>query len=350
MDFFKSEEIEKLEGQIKSEHIKYEEMAKDIINKTNDHVKKFNAYITTINSERYRVRDEIRILYNFLSKFNQDLEQLTPFDFDVEVFKDCSEVQIEEMIKTATNDKEVNIANAIFAGSLSGVGAGIWGLVAGGAGGAVAGAGGVAAGGAAFAGGAAVAAAGAGLLFPPAMLIAGIAMAPLGIWIKKLNGKKVVRELTERLGNKKLEYSKDLHARESFCKSCEEAVEIAKIYLASISCVKDAIRDNIIPELHVINCFFHADAMLEDILYKQKIQDVPPRRIKEYQETLYHKHFLFVQNSFDFYLLSCNFFVKTLLTDILYSKNIKKDFEELKKKFDDKLIDVKTNVMITKGA
>lgn len=310
MDFFKSEEIEKLEGEIKREHIKYEKRAKEIINKTDDHLKKFNAYITTINSERYKVRDEINVLYNFLSKFNQDLEQLTPFDFDVEVFKDCSEVQIEKMIKTARNDKEVNIANAIFVGALYGV----W----------------------------------AGALFPPAIVM--VAIAPMGILFKKLKGKKNVIELTECLENKKLEYSKDLNTRVSFCKSCEEAVEIAKIYLASISCVRDAIRDNILPELHAINCFFHADAMLEDILYKRKIQNVPLRRIKEYQNTLYQKHFLFVQNSFDFYLLSCNFFVKTVLSDIFYSKNSKKDFEELKKNFDDKLIDIKTNVMITKGA
>ena len=194
------------------------------------------------------------------------------------------------------------------------------------------------------------------------------------LWDVKTNYsiEKIFRELESGLGKRKkneavlqkaqneiesfeTECNNDITKRKNHLALCKEILEIAEIYSNCITLVNDTITEMIIPELKAVLCFFYADAMKETLRDKNKIPlTVEPHRISTYQNTLYHKHYLFVKNTADFYKFICRVFTKTVIKNLVESesnmKTAKSERNKLKNDYNDleqRVQEIRDNRIIT---
>ena len=303
MNFFKGKDLENLKNEADQEYEGYKRQVAEIVEEMEIHLGKLNAMIATINGERHSLRDEIYALYDFLSNFNGCVEKLTPFDFNVETQKGIGMLSVASGM--AYTNAEGNPAEKFGE----------------------------------------VAAVAAVPIFP-------VIAVPM-LLFERNKAKKKLERRNIRLNEKRAEWSKDIHDKESYRNFCGQAVKIADIYRACIAFVKDAIKKLILPELQAVRCFFYADAMKENVLYDKETSAVRTNPVQAYKDTPYHKHYLFVQNTFDFYVIIGRFFTKTYLTDILADETVSVEAEgELKKGIEEiyRQIDTaKNNMMLTGG-
>lgn len=106
------------------------------------------------------------------------------------------------------------------------------------------------------------------------------------------------------------------------------AAEIASIYRSLIATVKDSISETILPELTGIDAFLAADAIKNCIISGMDPEDAEVANITEYKGTLFHGHFMFVKNTFDYYTIIAKFFTEPILTNIVEDNKITEEEKE----------------------
>ena len=135
------------------------------------------------------------------------------------------------------------------------------------------------------------------------------------------NNKKLI-DYHVAIGKLDIEYQVDIDKKQLELKHLELACEIARIYRNTVVIVKDFIDDEIIPELSFIQAFLIADSVNEEVLTGGDIVDTVVAGISEYKGTNKEKHYRFVQNVHDFYLVITSFFEKKILTNLLEDREI----------------------------
>jgi len=325
--FTNEEEINELQRRSEREYELYLERVAELNEQYNVLKAKYDPLIGVINGACHELRNEIKSLYFFLSKFGNVNEEITSFDFKVETHMNLNNhINIIDGFEGISTTKVG--AGDVAATGVTGVGAAV-GVA--GAGGAVGGMAGLA---------------GMGVVFAPALpAVAAIPLAgPLlmgagGIWGginligKKIKNKKLIEEVTPKLNQCILELKNNISERERLILFCENAIKIADIYRVCVTLTKDTINEKIIPELNAVMCFFYADSIKEDVLYDKEITNVKLLPLESYNNTQYQKHYLFVKNTFDFYRLICTFFSQTALTDLLcYTEVSDEEYDKLTEK------------------
>jgi hypothetical protein len=369
-NWFKEKDLQELQTEVEKEFAIYKEKVKNITGETLNSVGKLNSIISVINSERNFLRDEIYSLHKFLSLFEDMGKRLSPFDFAVEPFLSGNYFNAGEMAKDADEALELetqnydNLTEIVASGGAVAAALGAAGAGAAGAGAAGVGVTGLGAG-AAFTGTMGVKAAlattavGAGAIgIGTAMVVGGIILAPVGaagygIYARNENKKKIT-ELTELLGMMRTDWAEKITKLENYRDFiCRDAPRIAEIYRECIALVRDSVKYNIVPEIQAVRCFFTADAIKENIKYDQKTTNIRPNPVSMYKDTSYHKHYLFVKNSYDFYAVTHKFFTKAvlseILTDITTSSAVQKKLEEGIAEVREKLATVTENIMFSEG-
>lgn len=277
MSFFGKKELEDLNNEASVAYEDYKSKAIEISTETQKSLAKLNALINTINAERHSLREEIFSLYDFLSKFTDVVEKLTVFDFNVEPLYVRDQQFLRDRM-SASYDATFDIPTA------------------------------------------------------PAVKVAKWVFLLQYMFVDAIdkrdkNKKKLANGVIE-LSKKKAEWDKDIHDRQSCRDFCEQAVDIANIYRVCIAMVKDAIKKQILPELQAVYCFFFTDVIRENILYDEEIGNVHLNPIVTYKDTRYHKHYLFVKNTCDFYVIICKFFTNTFLMDMLNDRTVSENLKE----------------------
>ena len=151
------------------------------------------------------------------------------------------------------------------------------------------------------------------------------------IKISKMN-KKRIEDYELEMETKQQEYNQDILKFKSKLEFLEDAIKIAEIYLQTVVTVKDAIKEKIIPELGLITAYLYAESLKEIIIDGENPTEILPISISECEGTPQDIHYQFVKNVYDFYVISTNFFKNAVLSNVIDKGNLteeeKQEFED----------------------
>lgn len=241
-----------------------------------------NPKIAEINSERIQLRKEIKTLYEFLGFFGDVGKKITPFDY---VTEDYITPEIcfpdEQGTRPDIKPDKTNI-------------------------------------------------------FVKTM-VAAFTPLPITLFKNRKSKTESLRAL-QQFGLEQIKWEKqiaDCEAEVSFLKT---ANEIAEMYRNIIVVVKDAIEEKIIPELSGISSFLYADAIKNCVIEGTDPADARPQSITVFQGTPYERHYVFVQNAFDYYTLISTFFKESVLTKMMNDHEVT---QEERDEFQKNIADIK---------
>lgn len=306
---------------------KYYAEANQIHSVAMQHCNQFNSYVTIINVERHLMRKEISTLYKFLKTFGDVGIKLTPFDY-------VAEDWLFTGAYSGKNDNNNNVkkrrANSLDFSAMTFAGASIAGAASAGAT-AVTSMFGIST----MAGYASIAAGAAGMAIP---LLVPVALPAylLTEFKKKSNDKENFKNMQIEYEEDCVRWKKDIEKMKDEVSFFATAVQIADMYRILIATVRDTITEKIIPELNGILAFLYADAIKNCIISNEDPDSARIANIAEYRGTPYEKHYIFVKNVFDYYVLISKFFTEPILSNMLQKHKISEfEYERFKKKLKD---------------
>lgn len=258
---------------------------------TEESYSKYNQAISQINASRADLRKEIDQLYQFLSIWNIG-GKITPFDYQLEF--SSRTYSPREMCPNTIEQVKTKIGNR----------------------------------------------------FDPSSLIFGILGQTVTLLTIPSKLKSVLQEITEDYQKEQRKWENDKNERKSEYEFYNIAAQIADIYMRIIMSTQDVIRDTIIPELSGIQSFLYADAVANCVIENQNPVNAKISNIEEYKGTLYHQHYLFVRNVFDYYQIIVRFFTEPILKNLVESDIDKQNeyIQEERNKIEEKIREIKGNV------
>ncbi len=139
--------------------------------------------------------------------------------------------------------------------------------------------------------------------------------SPIGMKIKT---RKQNLSIKEELGEFHLLIEETLNQLQLKTERVEMDSEIAEIYIFCIKTIAEYIVRVILPELEVVEAFFQALKIKNEIVSGNKLEEISfSTDLTLLKDTVYNKHFLFVKNVFMFYILSCKIYDTPVLTKLL---------------------------------
>lgn len=311
---------ENLQQKWDKEKIEFSEKMRDLYTETTIYSNQFNNCITIINVERHLMRREINALYKFLKHFGDIGTKLTPFDFATEDWLfttgyDQTRDSLKSELKKSNDSSfltyaEIGVATTGVTAASKLMNAPISPLVS-------------------------------LTLLPTALLVSGL--------IKRNQDKQDLEDLHQEFDKDRLNRNNDLKKMEMEKAYFSTAVQIAHLYRVAIAVVRDVICDKIIPELNGILAFLYADAIKNCIINNEDPDDAKIGNIAEYRGTPYEKHYTFVKNTFDFYLLITKFFTEPILTNLVQNRKVTdKEYSLFKEKLNN--IDVQQRMLLENSA
>ncbi len=100
----------------------------------------------------------------------------------------------------------------------------------------------------------------------------------------------------------------------SIAQQWQDRTFIAATYLECIELIHETITERIIPELELISAFLLAESVKNNIIANIPIENAKPLDISAIKGTIYGRHYTFVKNAFQFYILSRQIYQSPILT------------------------------------
>ncbi len=272
---------------------------------------KFNSFVTIINVERHLMRKEINTLYKFLKVLGDIQDKATLFDFAAEDWL-FSEYHSNGGNGPKTNSNPLDFTSRAFVESVA-IGAAISGSSVASATMAATATSGIIG-----------ATAAVGLVMPVIVPVAIPAYVLFKGMQDKANDKQRLEDMTKRFEAQKIQWKKELSQMHDEGIFFANAVMIADMYRILIAQVRDTITERIIPEFNCILSFLYADAIKNSIINNDSPDEPEIASINEYRGTPYESHYIFVKNTFDYYLLINNFFKEPVLSNLLSKRKLTK--------------------------
>lgn len=120
----------------------------------------------------------------------------------------------------------------------------------------------------------------------------------------------------------------ELDARTCFV---EQDKKICDLYKECIEIINKYIENVIIPELELVEAFFQAKQINNEMLSGQRLPVLAfKNNVESLKETMYEKHYMFVKNTFIFYVISCKIYNAPVLTRLLNYQSSIDDLELIK--------------------
>lgn len=115
----------------------------------------------------------------------------------------------------------------------------------------------------------------------------------------------------------------------------DQDIEICDMYLSNISTISHYIETTIIPELELVEAFFQATKIKDEILCDHVLNKPQfSYQLSSIIGTPYEKHYRFVKNTFLFYVISCKVYDTPVLTNLLHSNTSQADKDRLNQEKD----------------
>jgi hypothetical protein len=239
-----------------------------IIDEINEAIREFNGHIHLINSVRHDIYSQLRQLHQFLSEIGNTSKLPSPFDFKLE--RTLGSSVLGDKIFDKAKQYQKNLSDSPKNGGMD-------------------------------------------------YIIKGVLWAGIE---DRLNNKKLHLEGEKNLGQLEMEIVKEKEMLKQRLETVKEAIRVAEIYRVCVNSVVESIKNTILPELQGIRSFLLAESVKNSIIARKKIQQVEPESIALMADTLYHKHYLFVQNTLLYYAMLVEFFKSPILTKFLEDNQI----------------------------
>lgn len=138
--------------------------------------------------------------------------------------------------------------------------------------------------------------------------------------------------LQDHYNQNNLEYNETLRSLDMQVKTAKQDTSICDMYLENIELIARVIEKRILPELELVEAFFQAQKIKDEIICNHKI-DQPKfsYQLNSLIGTPYEKHYRFVKNAFLFYVLSCKIYDTPVLTNLINRKTSEEDRLRLEK-------------------
>lgn len=140
-------------------------------------------------------------------------------------------------------------------------------------------------------------------------------LGPLGMTQKT---KKQNLSMQKQLSEMRLEFEATKRALEIREYAVEQDKKICELYMRCINTITSIIQEVILPELELIETFFHAVAIKNAIVAECTMREESAKmNIALLKDTPYHQHYIFVKNAFLLYVMSCKIYDTPVLTRLL---------------------------------
>lgn len=165
-------------------------------------------------------------------------------------------------------------------------------------------------------------------------------LSPIGMKIKTRNQNLSMREQLHEFKIESEETAKMLEERRFFT---NQDKIISEIYIDCVKYISSYIENIILPELELVESFFQAEKIKDEVIAGNELVGLKfKNNINILKDSIYGKHYLFVKNTFMFYVISCKIYNTPVLTKLLKSDlNTTKD--------DLKLLEKQRQALITQG-
>ena len=151
--------------------------------------------------------------------------------------------------------------------------------------------------------------------------------------------------MRERLNDFRLEIDETLSQLGIKKDEIEQNCRIAELYIFCVEFIADYIARVILPELDVVEAFFQTLCLKNVVLAEQAITNIKfINNLEIIQDTQYQKHFLFVRNTFMFYVIACKIYTTPILTKLLNNEVIVAEDIEIMEENKKVLLGQKDNV------
>lgn len=163
-------------------------------------------------------------------------------------------------------------------------------------------------------------------------------LSPIGMKIKT---RKQNLSLREHINQFRMEAESTINQLKMRTFTVEQDKKICEVYIDCVSYVTKYIVDIVLPELELIEAFFQAQKIKDNIIADNAIENlVFKNNIEVLKDTVYEKHYLFVKNAFMFYVLSCKIYNTPVLTRVLKNQTTATDV---------KLLENQKNALLLQG-
>lgn len=154
-------------------------------------------------------------------------------------------------------------------------------------------------------------------------------LTPIGMRMKT---RKMNLSLHERIGELRLETDAVKNLFETKRYAIQNNMQIAKIYLSCLNTISDAIDNIIIPELDIVEAFFQATKLKNEVISGNELINIQfPINMSILRDTDYQKHYMFVKNAFMFYIIAGKIYNTPYLTRLLDDSTTEEDVAYLQK-------------------
>ena len=152
-------------------------------------------------------------------------------------------------------------------------------------------------------------------------------LSPLGMTLKTRKQNLSMLEQIHALELQTEATLRELRGRENVT---EQERKICSLYTDNIRFISTFITDHILPELELIEAFFQAEELKNEIICGNPLENLSfTFYIQALENTPYHRHYQFVKNAFAFYVLSCRIYNTPVLTNLLQNRTTENDISQL---------------------
>lgn len=138
--------------------------------------------------------------------------------------------------------------------------------------------------------------------------------------------------MQEKINALQMETEETVHELSQKTFATQQDTKICQLYLQNITFIADYIKTVIIPEFELVEAFFQAEKLKDEIIAKHDLQQVQfTYDITCLKGTIYEKHYRFVRNAYMFYIVSCRVYETPVLTRLLNSQTTADDIQQLER-------------------
>lgn len=151
--------------------------------------------------------------------------------------------------------------------------------------------------------------------------------SPLGM---KFKTRKQNLSMMEYMGEFQLKAEETVNQLKLRSFAVEQDKKICDLYIECVEFISGFIETRILSELELVESFFQALKIKNDIIVNRPLYALEFHNdIQMLQETIYQKHYMFIKNTFMFYIISCEVYHTPVLTRLLNGQTEPKDVELL---------------------
>ena len=153
-------------------------------------------------------------------------------------------------------------------------------------------------------------------------------LTPIGMKIKT---RKQNLSMQEHIHEFQLQMDETLKELELQKFNTEQDIQICTLYVSNVEFISEFIKERIIPELELVEAFFQAEKIKNQVIADRQLEDVSfSYQINTLKGTPYEKHYQFVKNVLMFYVLSCKIYDTPVLSNLLNARTTQEDVVQLK--------------------